>query len=77
MQNAVQSPPPAASQPVLTLGDALVSLALGVTLYAQKVRTGWWLILESAGAALILYGAVLPARMPLAGVLVVPDCGRA
>jgi hypothetical protein len=81
LQNAVQSAPLVASQPALTLGDALVSLALGVTLYAEKVRTGWWLIPETAGAALILYGAVLLARMPLAQVLVAapaaPDRSRA
>lgn len=80
LQNAVQSGPLVASQPALTLGDALVSLALGVTLYAEKVRTGWWLIPEIAGAALILYGAVLLARIPLAQALVeppaAPDRGR-
>lgn len=50
LQNAVQSGPLVASQPALTLGDALVSLALGVTLYAEEVRTGWWLVPEIAGA---------------------------
>ncbi|WP_405877180.1 DMT family transporter [Streptomyces sp. NBC_01136] len=77
LQNAVQSGPLVASQPALTLGDALVSLALGVTLYAEKVRTGWWLIPENAGAVLILYGAVLLARIPLAQALVAPDRSRA
>lgn len=75
LQNAVQSGPLVASQPALTLGDALVSLALGVTLYAEEVRTGWWLILEIAGAGLILYGAVLLARIPLARTLVAPEGG--
>ncbi|MFF8026630.1 DMT family transporter [Streptomyces sp. NPDC007896] len=72
LQNAVQSGPLVASQPALTLGDALVSLVLGVTLYAERVRTGWWLIPEAVGAALILYGAILLARIPLTQVLVVP-----
>lgn len=70
LQNAVQSGPLVASQPALTLGDALVSLALGVTLYAEQVRTGWWLVPEIAGAGLILYGAILLARIPLAQTLV-------
>ncbi|MFF1741203.1 DMT family transporter [Streptomyces mirabilis] len=72
LQNAVQSGPLVASQPALTLGDALVSLVLGVTLYAERVRTGWWLIPETVGAALILYGAIQLARIPLTQVLVAP-----
>lgn len=72
LQNAVQSGPLVASQPALTLGDALVSLSLGITLYGEQVRTGWWLVPETAGAALVLYGAVLLARIPLAQALVAP-----
>ncbi|WP_329530069.1 DMT family transporter [Streptomyces sp. NBC_01450] len=72
LQNAVQSGPLVASQPALTLGDALVSLALGVTLYGEEVRTGWWLIPETVGVLLILYGAILLARIPLTKVLVAP-----
>jgi hypothetical protein len=53
----------------------LVSLSLGVTLFGEGVRTGWWLILEVAGAALVLYGAVHLARIPLTQVLVVPPAG--
>ncbi|MFF2134050.1 DMT family transporter [Streptomyces olivochromogenes] len=81
LQNAVQSGPLVASQPALTLGDALVSLVLGVTLYAERVRTGWWLIPETVGAALILYGAIQLARIPLTQVLITqpaaPDRTRA
>ncbi len=49
LDNAVQSGPLVASQPALTLGDALVSLVLGVTLYAERVRTGRRLIPDLSG----------------------------
>ncbi|WP_310727342.1 DMT family transporter [Streptomyces sp. N2A] len=64
-ENAMQSGPLTASQPVLTLGDALVSLSLGVTLFDERVRTGWWLIPECAGIALVLWGALYLSRVAL------------
>lgn len=64
-ENAMQSGPLTASQPVLTLGDALVSLSLGVTLFDEQVRTGWWLIPECAGIALVLWGALYLSRVAL------------
>ncbi|MBM4795828.1 DMT family transporter [Streptomyces sioyaensis] len=66
LENAMQSGPLTASQPVLTLGDALVSLSLGVTLYDERVRAGWWLLPEALGVALVLWGAVLLSRVALA-----------
>ncbi|MGW1376292.1 DMT family transporter [Streptomyces sp. NPDC002446] len=69
-ENAMQSGPLTASQPVLTLGDALVSLSLGVTLFDERVRTGWWLLPEALGIALVLWGAVLLSRSALARDLV-------
>ncbi|MEU4846794.1 hypothetical protein AB0G18_17950 [Streptomyces gilvosporeus] len=50
---------------MLTLGDALVSLSLGVTLFDERVRTAWWLVPEALGAALVLWGAVLLSRVAL------------
>ncbi|WP_310716743.1 DMT family transporter [Streptomyces lydicus] len=64
-ENAMQSGPLTASQPVLTLGDALVSLSLGVTLFDERVRTGWWLVPEALGIALVLWGAELLSRVAL------------
>ncbi|WP_377268534.1 DMT family transporter [Peterkaempfera sp. SMS 1(5)a] len=72
LENAMQSGPLVASQPALTLGDALVSLSLGVTLFQERVRTGWWLVPEVLGALLILVGAVGLARVPLTSTLVRP-----
>ncbi|MEU9123998.1 DMT family transporter [Streptomyces sp. NPDC048506] len=69
-ENAMQSGPLTASQPVLTLGDALVSLSLGVTLFDERVRVGWWLVPEALGIALVLWGALLLSRVALARDLV-------
>ncbi|WP_223268047.1 hypothetical protein [Streptosporangium nondiastaticum] len=70
LENAMQSGPLTASQPALTLGDALVSLSLGITLYEERVRSGWWILPEAAGAALVLYGAMTISRVALARDLV-------
>ena len=66
LENAMQSGPLVASQPALTLGDACVSLALGITVYAEYVRTGWWLVPQLLGAALIAAGVLALSRLPLA-----------
>jgi hypothetical protein len=58
LENAMQAGSLVASQPALTLGDALISLALGVTLYNETVRAGWWLLPELLGVGLILLGVV-------------------
>ena len=63
LENAMQAGPLVASQPALTLGDALISLSLGVTLYAESVRTGWWLVPEILGTGLVLLGAVGLSRL--------------
>jgi hypothetical protein len=52
----MQAGPLVGSQPALTLGDALVSLSLGVVLYNETVRTGWWLLPELVGLGLIATG---------------------
>jgi drug/metabolite transporter (DMT)-like permease len=56
LENAMQAGPLVGSQPALTLGDALVSLSLGVVLYNETVRTGWWLLPELIGLGLIAAG---------------------
>ncbi|MET9375181.1 DMT family transporter [Streptomyces sp. NPDC002992] len=60
--HAMQGGPLVASQPALTLGDASVSLALGVLLYEEHVRTGWWLVPEVLGVGLIVFGVFALAR---------------
>lgn len=52
---------------MLTLGDALISITYGVTLFGESVRTGWWLLPELLAVALITAGCLELARSPLAG----------
>ncbi|MFI7498233.1 DMT family transporter [Streptomyces sp. NPDC049687] len=63
LENALQAGPLVASQPALTIGDASVSLLLGVTLFDESVRTGWWLLPEAIGALLILWGVLRLTRV--------------
>ncbi|MBL1084417.1 DMT family transporter [Streptomyces actinomycinicus] len=51
-----------ASQPTLTLGDALTSVVLGWVLFAETIHLGLRLIPEAAGAALIGGGSIGLAR---------------
>ncbi|MFC5907066.1 DMT family transporter [Streptacidiphilus monticola] len=65
LENAMQAGPLVASQPALTLGDALISLSLGVTLYDEHVRTGWWLLPAIIGVGLVLTGVVGLSRLDI------------
>ncbi|MEU4202776.1 DMT family transporter [Streptomyces sp. NPDC045470] len=67
LANAMESGPLVASQPALTLGEALVSLALGIVVYGERVRTGWWLILEGLGAVMVTWGVVVLPRADTEG----------
>ncbi|GHG99578.1 hypothetical protein GCM10018780_26410 [Streptomyces lanatus] len=73
LEHAMQAGPLVASQPALTLGDALVSLALGITLYEETVRSGWWLLPQLLGVALIATGVFALSRIPLARAVVAPE----
>ncbi|MFE4578205.1 DMT family transporter [Streptomyces chartreusis] len=73
LEHTMQAGPLVASQPALTLGDALVSLALGITLYEEQVRSGWWLLPQLFGVALIAAGVLALSRIPLTQSLVAPD----
>ncbi|WP_307717601.1 DMT family transporter [Streptomyces sp. V4I23] len=73
LEHAMQAGPLVASQPALTLGDAAVSLCLGILLFEEHVRTGWWMLPEAAGVALVVAGVLALARMPLARALAASD----
>ncbi|WP_042369971.1 DMT family transporter [Streptacidiphilus neutrinimicus] len=62
LENALQAGSLAASQPALTIGDATVSLLLGVTLLGETIRTGWFVIPELAGVAMIVAGVLTLTR---------------
>lgn len=66
LQNALQAGSLVASQPMLTVGDALISIAYGVTLYSEELRAGWWLLPQLVALAAIIVGCVQIAKSPLA-----------
>jgi hypothetical protein len=66
LQNALQAGSLVASQPMLTVGDALISIAFGVTLFNETLRTGWWLVPELVALAAIAIGCVQIEKSPLA-----------
>jgi multidrug transporter EmrE-like cation transporter len=66
LQNALQAGTLAASQPMLTVGDALISITYGVMLFHEHLRLGWWLPLEIACLILIVVGYVEIAKSPVA-----------
>ncbi len=66
LQNALQAGSLVASQPMLTVGDALISISYGVTLYSEQLRVGWWLVPEIFALGAIILGCVQIAKSPLA-----------
>ncbi|WP_031080181.1 DMT family transporter [Streptomyces sp. NRRL S-118] len=56
-----------ASQPAMTLGDALLSVVLGVALFAERVHLGWRVVFEVLALAILTAGCVHLARSPLVG----------
>jgi hypothetical protein len=66
LQNALQAGTLVASQPMLTVGDALISISYGVTLFDEALRTGWWLMPQILALIVIIFGCVQTAKSPLA-----------
>jgi hypothetical protein len=66
LQNALQAGSLVASQPMLTVGDALISISYGVTLFSEELRAGWWLVPQIIALALIITGCVQITKSPLA-----------
>ncbi|WP_369221139.1 DMT family transporter [Streptomyces sp. R39] len=55
----------AASQPALTIGDALISVALGGLLFGESIALGWRLLPEAVGVGLMATGIVGLTRSPV------------
>jgi drug/metabolite transporter (DMT)-like permease len=66
LQNALQAGTLAASQPMLTVGDALISITYGVILFGEQLRLGWFLIPEVVALILIVIGYIEIAKSPVA-----------
>ncbi|MDT0610577.1 DMT family transporter [Streptomyces lancefieldiae] len=64
LQSALRAGTLAASQPALTLGDALTSVALGSALFGEQIALGVRVLPELIGMALIGLGSVGLARAP-------------
>ncbi|GAA2376596.1 DMT family transporter [Streptomyces cuspidosporus] len=58
LQSTLRAGTLAASQPALTLGDALVSIALGWVLFGERIVLGPRIIPEAVGVALMAVGIV-------------------
>ena len=46
------------SQPALTLGDALISVALGALLFGERIALGWHIVFEVLGVVLMAVGVL-------------------
>lgn len=66
LQEAYGSGPLPYAQPGVTLIDPIVAVVLGALLFGERLRGGWLVPLEVAGALLIVAGAVELSRSPLA-----------
>ncbi|MBI0299689.1 DMT family transporter [Streptomyces sp. PRKS01-29] len=64
LQSTLRAGTLAASQPALTLGDALVSIALGWVLFGERIELGPRIVPEVAGILLMAAGIVGLTRSP-------------
>jgi hypothetical protein len=58
LQNGLQAGALVYVQPPLTLGDALISVSYGVTVYGETVRTGGWLAVQIIAVLAIAVGCI-------------------
>ena len=66
IQNALHAGPITASRTTMVTINPLVSILLGVTLFADKLRAGpGWVTLEILSLAVLVVGVVILARSPL------------
>lgn len=64
-QNAVQAGRLVFAQPAVSLTDPLVSVLIGIVLFGEHIRGGWFILLELAGVGMMVLGTVGLAQSPL------------
>jgi drug/metabolite transporter (DMT)-like permease len=66
IQNALHAGPITASRTTMVTLNPLVSIVLGLTLFADRLRSGpMWITLEVVALAVLVIGVVILARSPL------------
>ncbi|MFF4622867.1 DMT family transporter [Nonomuraea jabiensis] len=65
LQNALHSGTLVVAQPALTISDPLAGILYGALMYGEPIRAGPWLVMEAAGAGLLVYGVIALTRSPL------------
>ena len=66
LQNALHAGPITASRTTLVTVNPLVSILLGITLFAERLRTGpLWISLSVGSLVVLVVGVVVLARSPL------------
>ena len=74
IQNALHAGPITASRTTMVTLNPLVSIVLGITLFADKLRVGpLWISLEIASLVVLVTGVVILARSPLVAGTTVDD----
>jgi drug/metabolite transporter (DMT)-like permease len=74
IQNALHAGPITASRTTMVTLNPLVSIVLGITLFADKLRVGpLWISLEIASLVVLVTGVVILARSPLVAGTSVDD----
>ena len=64
-QNAVQAGRLAFAQPAISLTDPLVSVMIGIAVFGEHVRGGWFIVPQLIGIGMIGVGVVALAHCPL------------
>ena len=77
LQNGLQAGSLVAVQPPLTLGDALISVSYGVTVYNENVRTGGWLLVGEIAALIAVAVGCIQLSRSLADVHISPPAEAA
>jgi drug/metabolite transporter (DMT)-like permease len=65
LQNAFQAGKLVAAQPAVTISDPVVGTIVGVMLFGDTIRLGWWAVGELAAVGLLVAGTVIVAGSPL------------